>query len=74
MPRGALSRLHVCKPHQFMLGVARALMAVHEAKALHRDVKEANIIVREPDGEAVLVDFGVGSFIRYCAQQQHAHS
>lgn len=47
---------------RLVLGVARALGAVHRAKALHRDVKEANIVVREPTGEAVLVDFGVGSY------------
>ncbi|QSQ21199.1 protein kinase [Pyxidicoccus parkwayensis] len=44
-----------------ILGVARALRALHEGKALHRDVKEANILVREADGEAVLVDLGVGT-------------
>lgn len=44
-----------------ILGVARALAALHEAKALHRDVKEANVLVREADGEAVLVDLGVGT-------------
>jgi eukaryotic-like serine/threonine-protein kinase len=40
-------------------GVARALVAVHEAGLVHCDVKEANLIVREPEGEVVLVDFGV---------------
>jgi serine/threonine protein kinase len=43
-----------------VLGVARALRALHEGRALHRDVKEANVVVREADGEAVLVDLGVG--------------
>lgn len=43
-----------------VLGVARALRALHEGRALHRDVKEANVVVRGADGEAVLVDLGVG--------------
>ncbi|MFE8602352.1 serine/threonine protein kinase [Archangium violaceum] len=42
------------------LEVARALAVSHEAGVLHRDVKEANILVSQSTGQAVLVDFGVG--------------
>jgi hypothetical protein len=43
-----------------VLGLAQALAAVHAAKVVHRDVKEANTLVREANGEVVLVDLGVG--------------
>ncbi|KFA94427.1 hypothetical protein Q664_02545 [Archangium violaceum Cb vi76] len=43
-----------------VLEVARALAVSHEAGVLHRDVKEANILVSQRTGQAVLVDFGVG--------------
>jgi serine/threonine-protein kinase len=43
-------------------GLARGLAAAHAAGVLHRDVKESNIVVRERDGEPVLVDFGVGDY------------
>ncbi|OJT26696.1 hypothetical protein BO221_01300 [Archangium sp. Cb G35] len=42
------------------LEVARALAVSHEAGVIHRDVKEANILVGQSTGQAVLVDFGVG--------------
>lgn len=43
-------------------GLARGLAAAHAADVLHRDVKESNVMVREQDGEPVLVDFGVGDY------------
>ena len=39
--------------------LCHALAAVHAAGVLHRDLKPENVLVREVDGEPVLVDFGV---------------
>lgn len=40
--------------------VARALRAVHAHGVLHRDVKPGNVLI-EPDGHAVLTDFGIAA-------------
>ncbi|RKH22577.1 serine/threonine protein kinase [Corallococcus sp. CA041A] len=45
-----------------LVDVARALAATHAEGVLHRDVKEANIMVRASDGPAKLVDFGIGDY------------
>ncbi|MBU8900980.1 protein kinase [Corallococcus sp. M34] len=44
------------------LDMARALAASHEAGVVHRDVKDANVMVRAADGLAVLVDYGIGAY------------
>ncbi len=42
-----------------VLIAGKALEAIHREHVVHRDLKEANIIVRSADGEPVVVDFGV---------------
>ncbi len=44
---------------QKVLSVGKALAAIHRENVIHRDLKEANIIVRASDGEPIVVDFGV---------------
>ncbi|HEX8435122.1 serine/threonine-protein kinase [Archangium sp.] len=43
-----------------VMEVARGLAVAHDARVVHRDVKEDNILVSDGTGQAVLVDFGAG--------------
>ncbi|PTL80910.1 serine/threonine-protein kinase [Vitiosangium sp. GDMCC 1.1324] len=43
---------------QVLLPLALTLADVHAAGVVHRDLKEANIVMREADRQPVLVDFG----------------
>ncbi|MBV1856914.1 MAG: serine/threonine protein kinase, partial [Nannocystaceae bacterium] len=43
-----------------LVELARALAAAHEGGLVHRDVKPKNVVI-EPDGRAVLVDFGLAA-------------
>ncbi|MBZ4414819.1 serine/threonine protein kinase [Myxococcus sp. XM-1-1-1] len=42
--------------------VALAFHALHGAGVRHRDVKPVHILIREADGEPVLIDFGIGDY------------
>ena len=45
-----------------MVRLAEQLALAHSMGVVHRDLKGDNVVVREPDGEPVLLDFGVGTF------------
>ena len=41
-----------------MVPLLEGLSFVHQARILHRDIKPSNILIRQHDGEPVLIDFG----------------
>ena len=47
---------------QVLAQLARALEATHAGRAVHRDVKGDNVLVRRSDGRAMLTDFGAGHY------------
>ena len=61
--RGGIASVPMEQRLQLMASVADALSAAHSVGVLHKDVKPANILIREPEdreAQPMLADFGVG--------------
>lgn len=46
-----------------MIEVLGGLHHAHQSKIFHRDIKPSNIMIRDSDGQAVLVDFGLAYLV-----------
>ncbi len=60
--QGGAENLPLATRLEIVAQTATALAAAHSVGVLHKDVKPANVLIREIDGEprALLTDFGVG--------------
>ena len=55
------SRMDVAAACELVAALADSLAAIHRAGIVHRDIKPANVLLDEPDGRPVLIDFGVAT-------------
>lgn len=57
--------------HAFAAGTAEAIVAIHEADVIHRDIKPGNVIL-SPDGPKIL-DFGIARGATESTPEQGVH-
>ena len=55
------SRMAVPAACDLIAALADSLDAIHRAGIVHRDIKPANVLLDEPGGRPVLIDFGVAT-------------
>ncbi len=59
---------------RLMFPVIASLGKLHEMKIIHRDVSPDNIMIREPENEAVLLDFGAAHTVSDKTMSEHSIS
>ncbi len=72
--RGGIGTLPLPQRLDFLSRVARAVAAAHSVGIIHKDLKPANILVRElPDGtiRPLLADFGIGAIVDKSMLSRH---
>jgi serine/threonine protein kinase len=55
---------------QFLSELLPVLKFIHERQVIHRDIKPENIIRRSPQGDLVLIDFGVAKLLTGTSVEQ----